>query len=652
MSLPRRMPIKRSTSKVGGYSLIQNFKGYRAKEDPTTLSPEYLVAPSRNVKIGSSGRLAHVKGYTLDGAASAVFDSGILSHKDFSTFKGDVRNMRAGFLTSAGNDGKLQFRYRTGSGTVASPYVVNWVTLKSSLTNVRLSFCEFWDNAIGIKQLLWVDGTNNVYSWNGAVTTFASATATTLTKQGTNTWAQEGFAQTGTRSIVINGVSATYTGGEGTTTLTGVSVDFSTTGVGAIIHQAPITTALSAMTGISAAFGPYIIGCGRRNQVYLGSSTSNNIYISKVNSYTDYSFTAPTRVVGEGALIPLDAPPRGFLAQESQSSADAEDMYISEGLGTWGVIRATLSSDLTKETLQHIRLKSSELQASKSERLMGNMKNHIMFVGNDNTANFLGYLSYKFVPTIVDFSAPIIDDMSSYDFTDGSIFHHKNYVYIFIPKAGVVRIYNMTNQDSEQFSGGKALEDVTQQPWFWEAPIGYPMSGAYVVDGEIYGHSYTTSESYKLFSGGSFNGQEIDTYAVTAYNDLSDRTQSKASTELWVEGYIKQNTILKGIVAGDLDSFRKEQRVTIDGNDSEIVAYGSGGNSLGDASLGVQTLGGSSNLSNALPAWFHTSKTYSADSCYLEQIIFATKGVDLYWEIICFGTNIEFTNEGNNSITS
>lgn len=650
MSLPNRMPIKRSTSKVGNYGLVQDFKGYRSKEDPTMLSPEYLISPSKNVKIGSSGRLAHVKGYTLDGASSSAVDSGILSNTDFLTFKGDVRNMRAGFLTSAGNDGKLQFRYRTGLGTVISPYVVNWVTLKSSLTTVRLSFCEFWDNSAGVKQLLWVDGSNNVYSWNGAVTTVASATVNTVTKQGTTSWAQEGFSQTGTRSITINGVTATYTGGETTTTLTGVSVDFSTTPAGSIVNQAVVTSPLSAMTGISSTFSPYIIGCGRRNQVYLGSATSNNIYISKVNTFSDYSFTAPVRLVGEGALIPLDAPPTGFLSQESQSSSDAEDMYISEGLSTWGVIRATLSSDLTKETLQHIRLKSSPLQGAKSARLMGNMKNHIMFVGNDNTANFLGYLSYKFVPTIVDFSAPIIDDMNSYDFTDGAIYHHRNYVYIAIPKAGLIRIYNMTNQDSEQFSGGKALEDVTQQPWFWEAPIQYPISGFYAVDGVIYGHSYTNSESYKLFDGGSFNGQDIEAQAYFGFNDGSDRTQSKASTELYTEGYIKQNTKLNAGVGADLDAFRNEITLVIDGNNSEYVAFGAGGNNLGDSGLGIQSLGGSA-PSSALPAWFHVAKTYTAESYYLEQIFYYTKGVDLYWEIICFGTNAEFTNEGNNSIT-
>jgi hypothetical protein len=45
------------------------------------------------------------------------------------------------------------------------------------------------------------------------------------------------------------------------------------------------------------------------------------------------------------------------------------------------------------------------------------------------------------------------------------------------------------------------MEDVTKQPWFWEAPVTYPISGFYVVNGELYGHSYTTSESYKLFTG-------------------------------------------------------------------------------------------------------------------------------------------------------
>lgn len=647
MPLPLKMPSNQPNSQVGEYQLQNKFAGYHAREDQTILPPNTLVSPSQNVLIGTSGRIASVKGYVLDGGSSAVIDSGILSNFDFDNFKGDRRNMRAGFLTTAGNNGKLQYRYVNSAGTVS------WINLLTSLSVVKgLCFCNYWDNTALIKYVLWVDGSNNIYQWNGAVTTFASATSNTLTKQGTTTWQQEGYTATG--SITIGGVTATYSGGYGTTTLTGVSVDFSATSVGSEIHQTPVTTALSSMTGILTTFGPTVIGCGRQNQVYVGSSSSNNLYISKVNNFMDYTFSAPTRIVGEGAIIPLDAPPTKFIAQEvtaADGGVSAYDMWISEGLSTWAIIRSTLTSTVT-ERLEHIRLKTSSLQGAKSERLVTKMKNHIMYVDNGNVAEFIGYISYQYIPTVVDFSYPIIDDMNSYDFTDGSIFYHKNYAYITIPKSSLIRVYNMTDQTKDQFSAYKAIEDVTQMPWFWEAPIAYPISGFYVTAaGELGGHNYTTSESYLLFNSGSFNGQDITANATFAFDDKGDRTQSKASDEVWVEGYIKQNTLLSVTVAGDLDACQTAQTKIIDGSDTNIVCYGSGAHSLGKNNLGTQPLGGSATLSSTLPAWFHVAKTYPQVPSYLEQISFNSKGIDLQWELITFGTNAKFTREGNAAIT-
>jgi hypothetical protein len=644
----KQMPSKMATHKVGGYNLVSKFPGYNARQDATTLPPGTLIAPSQNVLVGTSGRVGAINGYTLDGAASAIQDSGILSNFDFANFKDNIRNMRAGFLSaSPGGDGKLQYRYITGTSTV------NWVTLKSSLSNIRLSFCEYWDNVALVKLLLWVDGTNNIFAWNGAITTVASATATTITKQGTNTWAQEGFSQTGTRSITINGVTGTYTGGETTTTLTGVSVDFSATAAGAIVHQEPVTVALSAMTGILATFAPTVIGCGRTNQVYVGSSNSNSLYLSKVNNYQNYVFTTPGRLAGEGNLIPLDAPPIRFIAMENRNDPNAYDMHISEGRNRWAVIRATLSTDLTAEKQEHIRLKSSPLQGARGERLVGKMKNHIMFVGYDNVANFMGYTSFEQVPEMIDFSWKIVDDMKSYDFTDGSIFYYKNYIYIAIPKAGIIRVYNMTDQTQQSAQSPYKLDDIDpNQPWFWEAPITYPLSGFYVDgNGDLFGHSYTSSESYKLFTGGSLNGQQIDAKANFAYQDYGDRTQSKGSNELWVEGYISQNTSLNATVISDLAAFQTTQTTVINGNDSAIVAYGAGGHSLGTSSLGSQPLGGYNTSLSTLPAWFHVAKTYIQGSFFLEAVSFSTKGIDLKWEIICYGTNASMTNEGNNNIT-
>ncbi len=645
------MPTKNATNKVGDYSLQANFAGYNARQDPTTLSPNIMVAPSQNVLIGTSGRIALTKGYTIDGQSSSVIDSGILSNYDFDNFKGDRRNIRVGFLTTAGNDGKMQFRYVDVNG------VVSWINIKTGLTTVHDCFCNFWDETTGIKYVLWVDGSNNIFAWNGAVTTFASATATTVTKQGTTTWAEEGFTATG--SITIGGVTATYSGGSTSTTLTGVSVDFSATSVGAEMHQTPLTTALSAMTGIIATFGPTVIGCGRLNQIYLGASNSNQLYISKRADYTNYSFSTPVRTSGEGNLLPLDAPPTKFVAQENKDDTFSYDMWISCGLNDWGLIRTkeTIGYDSSgvattaSETMDYIRMNTAPLLGARSERLCTKMKNNIMFVANDSVANFFGYFSYKYVPAMTDFSYPIIDDMNSYDFTDASIFYHKNYVYIAVPKHSLIRVYNMTDQTKEQYSNYSPIEQVDNQPWFWETPITFPLSGFYVVNGELYGHNYTTSESYKLFDGGSLNGQEIDANATFAFDGKEDRTQSKGSNELWIEGYIKQNTLLNATISGDLDACQSSQTVVVDGSDIKIVCYGNGAHSLGKNNLGTQPLGGSNTLSGPLPAWFHVSKTYPQVPFYLEQLSFESKGVDLQWELITFGTNARMTPEGNNSIT-
>jgi hypothetical protein len=650
----RKLPSKNAGRKIGSYSLVNKFTGYNARTDPTNIGNTYLVTPSQNVVMNTSGRAGIVKGYVLDGATSSVIDSGILSNYDFTNFKGDIRNMRAGFLTSALNDGRLQYRYITNGSTV------NWVDLKTGLTNVVLSFCDFYDYPAtpSIKLMLWVDQSANIFSWNGAITTLASATATTVTKQGTTNWTNEGFFSSGTRSIVINGVTATYTGGEGTTTLTGVSVDFSATTVGTIIHQLPVTTTLASMTNMLSTLVPTVIGLGRNNQIYVGSSSNNAVYISKSGNFKDYSFSSP-RLAGEGSIQILESPPVKFIAQEVRDATTDTDMWISHGTNSWSVVRFILQvtyastgvPSSTVEIIQLLKLKTAPLQGAMSERLAAKMKNHIVFIGNDKVANFLGHMSYQFVPVMQDFSYPIIDDMNSYDMTNASIFYHKNYIYVSIPKSGIIRIYNMTDQTQEQYSARQPEEQINnQQPWFWEAPVLYPISGFYVVNGEIYGHGFNTSESYKLFTSGSFNCQQIEAIAAFGYDDKGDRTTTKLSDECWVEGYIKQNTNLSCTIVGDLGSFQSTQTNIINGNDSGIVSYGTGGHALGKNNLGTSPLGGAFLIASTLPAWFHVVLTYGPTPFYLEQIQFYTKGVDLDWQLICYGTNALPTAEGNNDL--
>ena len=76
-------PVKEAQSKIGNFQLNTDFNGYVARKDKTKVGPNFLVAPSQNVMIGTSGRPASVKGYTLDGTSSTAIDSGIRSNFDF-----------------------------------------------------------------------------------------------------------------------------------------------------------------------------------------------------------------------------------------------------------------------------------------------------------------------------------------------------------------------------------------------------------------------------------------------------------------------------------------------------------------------------------------------------------------------------------------
>ena len=177
-----------SNEKMGGvndFTLVSGFSnGYRAREDITTLPPGVLVEGSQNVLTNTYQRIGIRKGYTLDGQSDTSL-SGIGGNRGamgtfdwISAGSGSVvngtgvgngeRNMRAGFLTSAGNDGKLQYRYTYPDGTI------EWRTLLHDLTSVDFNYVSFWDLLNFQTVVLMVNGESNIKVWNGAITNLAS----------------------------------------------------------------------------------------------------------------------------------------------------------------------------------------------------------------------------------------------------------------------------------------------------------------------------------------------------------------------------------------------------------------------------------------------------------------------------------------------
>lgn len=615
MEKPTSYRIQKSLSgaKSREFKLVDRFKyGYRHREDQTNLPAGVLVEGSKNVLTNVSERIQCRKGYTLDGPKSAVITP-IVSSYTYVNHNNTENNLRSYIPTAT--TGTLEYRYNT-NGTVS------WNPLMTGLESASFNYTTFWDTTEVKRVLLMVNGTNKFYEWNGATTTVLSTTTNSITTTGSNSWARLGFYITRDKVLAAtNGSNFTYTGGWTTTTLTGVTPDPSGLAAGALLTQAVVTTT----GGTGLALTQYDLISTLRNQVYVGQLNNLEVFISKVNDYTDYTFSDP-RLVGEGAIAYLDAQPVALIPLENS-------MNISAGLSQWYTITWTLSSDLTAESVTVNRLKTNANASAQSQALTSAMKNDVIFVSQEPTLDRLGRVEQIFGSTqTTNISDPIKLDFDNYDFTDGSIYYNKYFIYLAVPKEGIVRIYNIVKS-------------------YWEAPQLLPISRFYTVDGELYGHSYNTPESYKLFNGRADRadlvtsdlGNPIDCKVVFSYQNYGSPFNSKNFNKYYIEGYINSNTTLTAGISYDIDGCETDTTYTIAGNDTAIVCISSGEGSLGKVPLGKNPLGAGLDTSdpNALPPKFRVIKTFPKTDFFEVQFNFESSQTNSNWEILRFGPALE-----------
>lgn len=613
-----------SAAKEHEYSVVSQFKlGYRNREDITNLPPGVLIVGSQNVLTNVSERVQIRQGYALDGATSAVL-AAVMASFDWLTKINGERHMRAGSLTTAGNDGKLQYRYVDDLG------VVTWRNLMANLSTVAFNFTTFWRTDEELRVALFVDGSSFIYEWNGAITTIASTTANTITKNGTDTWADAGFYTTGDKKVIINGTEYTYTAGEGTVTLTGVSPSPAAEPVNSIVHQSVITTANSSLTGVPATFPNGLIRV-LNNQIFLGALTSSALYISKVGDYKDYSSSTP-RQSGEGAVLILDSQLIGLIPQENF-------MYVTAGQDLWYNVNFELQTStvgVTYEQVNALPLKTGRQQAAISQAGLSHMKNDVLVITQETTIDSFGRVESSLAtPQTTNLSDPIKLDIDSYDFTDASIFYFQYYIYVAVPKNGVVLVYNLTTNG-------------------WEAPQTIPISRFYIVDGELYGHSYNTFESYKLFTGYAdrvypgFAGFPIAADWVFSFQNYGTRSAFKKATKAYVEGYIDANTTLNFTINYELDGCQTVKSFFLGGDNSQFVCINSSEGSLGKAPLGQNPLGGALVFSpspQGLPPKFRWFPTFTNTDFFEVSLAFSVLGTSQRAELLAFGLAVSGSSE-------
>ena len=595
------------------FTITQDFSGYNTKRDSSKLIPGFLVSGSQNVLSTDGENIKIREGYTLDGDAKTG-DFPIQSSYDWNTHSAVERNIR--FFSEGTDQGKMQVRRVDGS-------TISWITVDDDLPSVAFNFAEYWDTTEGQDMLHMVNGESAIYSWSGGLTTvdIASSTANTLKKQGSDTWAEDRFITTGTdyaKNIVIDGVEFSYSGGEGTDTLTGVSPDPTAQGLsdGDVCVQVPSRLSNASITGLDTDYKNDLISV-LNNQVWVGSFTDRQVFKSKINDFTDYTFSSP-RIVGEGALITLDGVPVGFKVQE-------ENMYVTAGKDQWYSMSFTLSADLVNETIVIQRLKTTAQEAAQSQALIEKIKNNIVHISNEPTLDELGRVENVDTPQSVPISDPIKTDFDALDFTNAQLKYYKNNLYLAIPAESRVYVYNI-------------------QRGFWEAPQLLPIRRLAIIGGLLYGHSSISNETYRLFDGTNDNGVSINAIAKFSYQNFGDRVNYKKFDEFYSEGMISTNTELTLTLNYDFEGFTDKKDFSICGSDKEITFQPTEDGSLGKNPLGKQPLGTTTDEIQVLSKFRQIDTTTDVDAFEI-QVTYSSNKIDAQWELLGFGPNAKISTD-------
>lgn len=436
----------------------------------------------------------------------------------------------------------------------------------------------------------------------------AGATVT-IKKEGTKTWAEEGFfISLASRKVTINGIEYTYTGGETTLTLTGLSAVPVLT-LGTPVLQSVVT--INSLTGVSPAITPNIVWT-KDNSILYGSTQSSVIWGSKITDYKDCSFTTPLRKPGEGFKITPDNNAVGFTQDENS-------IYIFAGTDDRYKVKFIMSSDGTTESIT-VDKKIAAGQAAISQSGIIPVKNGVMYFTNEKTLTWLTSIENVFTPQALPTSDPIKDDFDAYDLTGVSGIFYGNAVWIAIPRENLVYIYDFD----------KAL---------WQAPQTIPVSRFSIIDNVLYGHSNSSNESYKLNTGTDDNGVIIEFVAAFAYRNFGDRATLKQFDEYYTEVYLTKSTILKTTHYFEYSGSDGIIPTELDGGISTYMFATSKDVSLGKDNLGKNPLGGSSTFISNLNK-YRCFDDIKAQDFFEHQVVYSSDSENAQFELIAHGPNV------------
>lgn len=614
------------------FDLTTNFSGYNSSRDKTNINGSFLVRGSKNVYKKLSGTIASRPGLKTRGSSDTT-QAGVLSSFEWYTSLGSTLPIRV-----ANNKLQVESDILT-SGTYVWYDLFETSTLASpAVTYTRFVMDSWWDNTEKKDKLIMVRGDDKLLHWSGGITKVASGTVNTITKSDTTTtWGQDGFSNTtGQKKIVISGVEYTYTGGESTATLTGVTPDASGLVADSIAVQAVMVEDNKPADGFKNDFIK-VIG----NRLHCGSYTSRLIYISDDGDFTD--FTVPgARAPGDPELLTLDNTAKGITVRNGNA-------HISAGTSDWYEIiysQVTVSTTLTEQTKVD-KKPSAVLQAAYAHEFIDTVGNDIVYLSQDQQLRVLGTFRNLFQAKYPCLSQAVYNELGEEDFTGGHLRAIGDFIYITAPNNG--RDWMHQTRESVDANGNITAERL------WHPPQIRNVSRFAVIDGIVYGHSNANPMIYQVWDTDQWHDDSpsdeslpYDCYMRMAYKRGGDKSGERrqgliAFDKAYFEGYIANGVNLNANIYVDYQGSTSLQNVNINDNSNPATFFSSNSElSIGTTSLGENPLGDgiySDDSDQELLPKFRVICGVNPADCFEYSLEVYSNDADSRWEILSLGVN-------------
>lgn len=582
--------------------IIKDYKGYQEGREITSIPPQYLAYPSKNVLV-HKGKVYTRLGLQVFGAEGTL-DAKIHSEKVW-------KNAKAGELSVRGTGQKIQAyleAWKTGAG---------WVDVFSgiSATAVRVEFAEWVDiNTPIIKpRLVMVDGGANMYVWSGGVAVVQSVVGNAVTIAGTKTLQQLGFddGTTTAQTVIINGTEYTYTTNPTTTTLTLTSAPSGVV-AGDLVIQKPLTFP-SLLTGVVK---DHVYNY--KGHLVVASLGGVELYFSHATTFSlasgfDFVLPAPaSRTATSPMYFTLDGNITAMKERKNTLWVSTKDdwfkitkLYEQNGYDEWATVEKVDSAE-RKGALPYA---------------VSTHKGDMLFMAQDKTILTISDLEILQTDQVKLLSDDIEDLLLRLDLDDCRIYYHGRYIFVTVPNESTLLIFDTVEG-------------------FWQPPQIIPISCLSIIDGQRVGHSNSRDESFALFSGKNDLGTDIEAVIALGYqgfDESTDELDMKWYDTFGMAGYINTSTKVKVEVFFETDGARSKSQFEMDGG--KIKTYKVDDDvSLGKHPFGSRSLGGGDYAPKDLARFFIFDKSDQTSFFEFRPVLTIT-GEDIEFHLTALGAD-------------